>query len=98
MRRIKKTYLLVNPATQRTYNICLDYCRSQSKRPMTQIEIEYVGTLQPFPRRRPSASKRAVEKAIIADMLSIRDRLIRRHGFKNTTTTKRDWVRKKGAA
>jgi hypothetical protein len=94
MRRIKKTYMVINPDSKRTYNICLDLCLSPGKgdESMHQIEIEYSGTLNSTPG--PSPSSRAVEKAVIADMLLIRDKLVERHGFKETTATKRDFARK----
>jgi hypothetical protein len=94
MRRIKRTYLLINPETQRTYNLCLDSCRGHAEDSMNQIEIEYTGTLNPS----PTTSMRAAEKAVIADMLRIRDKLIERHGFRLTSATKRDWARKHGVA
>jgi hypothetical protein len=92
MRRLKKTYLLINPETQRTYNLCLDLCRGNAEDSMNQVEIEYIGTLNPA----PVTFSRTVEKAVIADMLRIRDKLIERHGFRLTSGTKRDWARKHG--
>jgi hypothetical protein len=90
MRRIKKTYLLINPHSQRTYNLCLDLCLSESDQEMCQIEIEYIGTLSPT----PTLGSREAEKAVTTDMLQIRDRLMARYGFRETDATKRDFVRK----
>jgi hypothetical protein len=90
MRRIKKTYLLINPESQRTYNLCLDLCLSPSEDEMYQIEIEYIGSLGAT----PAIGNREVEQAITADMLRIRDRLMQRYGFRVTDATKRDFVRK----
>jgi hypothetical protein len=90
MRRIKKTYLLINPDSQRTYNLCLDLCLSESEHEMCQIEIEYIGTLGAA----PTLGDREVEKAVTTDMLRIRDKLMQRYGFRETDATKRDFVRK----
>jgi hypothetical protein len=90
MRRIKKTYLLLNPETQRTYNLCLDLCLHGNDQEMNQIEIEYIGTLA-GPH---AAFGLSTEREVIADMVLIRDRLIERHGFKVTRATKRDFARR----
>ena len=89
MRRFKKTYLLHNPETRRTYNLGLDLCVAAER--MRQIEIEYDGTLG-----RPGPEPRAdVEQAVLRDLRRIRDALVERHGLTTTRATKRDWLRKK---
>ena len=93
LRRIKKTYLLMHPGTQRMYNLCLEVCRSEgeSEAEMTQIEIEYRGrvTLPSVPEPRES-----IERAVLADMRAIRDALTKRHGMGITSATKRSWLKK----
>jgi hypothetical protein len=93
MRRIKKTYLLLHPETQRMYNLCLEVCRTgdDDADEMTQIEIEYRGRVAVPARAEP---REAIEKAVLADMRAIRDALRSHHGMKTTNATKRNWLKK----
>jgi hypothetical protein len=90
LRRIKKTYLLLHPETERMYNLCLEVCRTDGDE-MTQIEIEYRGrvSMPATPQKRET-----IERAVLADMRAIRDALIERHGLEETGATKRAWLKK----
>jgi hypothetical protein len=93
MRRIKKTFLLLHPETERMYNLCLEVCRAgeDERAEMTQIEIEYRGRVT-LPAR--SESRAAIERAVLADMRAIRDALTTHHAMRESGTTKRSWLKK----
>ncbi len=94
LRRIKKTFLLLHPETQRMYNLCLEVCHAghdDDASEMTQIEIEYRGRVA-LPEQRDSRD--AIERAVLADMRAIRDALTRHHGMKTTHATKRNFLKK----
>lgn len=94
LRRVKKTYLLLHPTTERMYNLCLEVCHAGEDREeeMTQIEIEYRGRVA-----MPSVaeSREAIEAAVLADMRSVRDALVEHMGMKPTSATKRAWLKKR---
>jgi hypothetical protein len=93
LRRIKKTYLLMHPDTQRMYNLCLEVCTTgdEDENEMTQIEIEYRGRIA-LPQVAEPREK--IESAVLADMRSIERALIARHAMTTTTATKRAWLKK----
>lgn len=45
MRRVKRQLYLHNPASDRIYALCLDYCYVEGEEPLLQIELEYNGRL-----------------------------------------------------
>jgi hypothetical protein len=91
LRRIKKTYLLLHPATQRMYNLCLEVCRAEGDddAEMTQIEIEYRGRVALPTKAEP---REAIERAVVADMRAIERALMTHHGMKSTRASKRSWL------
>jgi hypothetical protein len=93
MRRVKKTYLLMHPVTERMYNLCLEVCEANGDA-LTQIEIEYRGRTS-IPRR--PGTREQIEAEVLADLRAIRDALAERHGMAETFATKRSWLKKRAA-
>jgi hypothetical protein len=94
MNRYKKFFTLRNPATDRVYSVAIDRCVAKSV--LYQAEVEYNGVLDKAAQgqKQTPAGNAQDEAAVIADILLLRDTLIKHYGFQPTTLSKKRWLRK----